>query len=43
MKAGRGLDALIAEQVMGLHVIGTTCCVFVEGEWSIHAGSNPKD
>jgi len=41
LKAGRELDALVAEKVMGLRVAGRCCAVFVEGEWSIHPDSEP--
>jgi hypothetical protein len=40
-QAGRELDAEVAEKVMGLDVRGKACAIFVEGEWSIHADSEP--
>lgn len=36
-EAGRDLDALVAEKVMGLQVCAArACAIHVEGEWSIH-------
>jgi hypothetical protein len=42
LPAGRELDALVAEKVMGLKVVGRCCAVFVEGEWSIHPDAEPE-
>lgn len=41
LPADRELDALVAEQVMGLVLAGHACAAFVEGEWSIQADSTP--
>lgn len=42
MQAGPKLNAMVAEKVFGLPVVGTATCVYVEGEWSIHVDSDPK-
>lgn len=42
MPAGRELDAIVAERVMGQTVLGRATAVFVEGEWSIHPESDPE-
>ena len=40
MEVGRELDALVAEKVMGLEVLGKSTIVYVEGETSIHPDSD---
>ena len=42
MNAGRELDALIAEKVMGMKVLGNETCVYVEGDATVHIGTDPK-
>lgn len=42
LPAGRELDALVAEKVFGRTIVGWDTAIYVEGEWSIHLGSDPK-
>lgn len=42
MQAGRELDALVAEQVMGWPVLGWTTCAYADGEWTMHPGDEPS-
>ena len=42
MEAGRELDALVAEKVMGLEVLGQSTIAYIEGETSIHPDSKPE-
>jgi hypothetical protein len=43
MTAGRELDAIVAEKVMGKEVLAEPmCAIFVEGDWSLHPASSPE-
>lgn len=42
MNAGRELDALIAEKVMGLEIVGKATCVHVDGESTVHLDSSAE-
>lgn len=42
LPAGRELDALVAEKVMGLTVAGWGTAIHVEGEWSVQLDGDPK-
>ena len=38
--AAREMDAMVAERVLGMKVLGWTTCVHVDGSWSIHPDSD---
>lgn len=43
LPAGKELDALVAEKVMGLRVAGFADCLAPEGDWSVRSNDGPPN